>query len=62
MPMGERVTAWRRNLVNLGLGVVSLAVAVAAVEVVLRMWFPIPYSVEVEYIDDGHVGWRLKPN
>ena len=56
------MTRLRRNLVNIGLAVVSLAVAVAAAEVVLRMWFPIPYSVEVEYIDDGHVGWRLKPN
>lgn len=52
----------RRQGVNIALGLASIVMALAAIEVVLRLWFPIPYSVEIQYVDDGHVGWRLEPN
>lgn len=41
--------------------VVTLILVVAA-EVVLRLVFPIPYSMDIQYLLDGHLGWRLEPN
>lgn len=40
----------------------SLFIGVVLVEIMLRLFFPIPYSMEIVYEPDGHLGARLEPN
>ena len=40
----------------------SVLISLFLVEITLRIFFPIPYSMELEYIPDGHLGFRLEPN
>lgn len=52
-----------KNLaINLMIVAGSVFVTLMLIEIILRVFFPIPYSMEVKYIPDGHLGTRLQPN
>jgi len=57
--MTDRVRAIGLRLAVLA---ASLLLGLALVELGLRLLAPIPHSMEVEYIRDGHIGFRLLPN
>jgi lysophospholipase L1-like esterase len=53
---------WKRELrIALTLGLGSTLFAVVLAEIILRLFFPIPYSMEIEYVPDGHLEFRLVP-
>lgn len=52
----------REGAVRLLLVLSGLVISLVIAEVSLRILAPIPYSQEVEYIPDGHLGHRLAPN
>lgn len=47
---------------NIALVASSTFLGLLFAEIILRAFFPISYSMEVEYIPDGHLGHRFKPN
>lgn len=52
----------KRLLKNLALCLASVCVSLALAEIVLRLFFPIPYSMELEYVPDGCLSFRLQPD
>ncbi len=53
---------WRELAGRVGLVVAGVAVAFAIVELSLRLFAPIPHSMELDYVTDGHLGARLRPD
>jgi hypothetical protein len=59
MPAGRRFKeAFARSTLVLGGAVVGLAI----VELCLVLFWPLPFSPQLEYIPDGHIGSRLHPD
>lgn len=58
-PSADPPRRHRARSVALLVGV--LVLMLVAGELGLRLFFPIRYSMDVRYVDDGHVGWRLEP-
>lgn len=42
--------------------ILLLAALLVVGELALRVLFPIEYSMDIRYIDDGYVGWRFEPS
>jgi hypothetical protein len=51
-----------RRGVNLAVAAATLAALCVVGEIVLRAFFPIAYSMDIRYVPDGHLGWRLEPD
>lgn len=52
----------RAHLQRFALLVFGLVAALALCEIILRVFAPIPYSMRLEYMPDGHLGARLVPD
>lgn len=57
-----RGSPWSELAGRAGLVVGSVAVAFGIVELSLRLLAPIPHSMELDYVEDGHLGARLRPD
>jgi hypothetical protein len=47
---------------NLALALASVCFSLVLAEIILRVFYPISWSMEIEYIPDGYLGARLQPN
>lgn len=56
------VSSKTRRATNILVAAVMIAILVVVGELALRVFFPIRYSMDIQYVNDGHVGWRLEPN
>lgn len=59
---GARGSSWKELAARAGLVAASVAAAFGVVELSLRLFAPIPHSMELDYVRDGHLGARLRPD